>query len=64
MPEDHLSVTRVWQDLAKEEQTGLLIDYGQYQDDMPKTCDLSVKEERFSRWLAGRGISYQQVPGD
>jgi len=60
-PEDHFSVKRAWQDLDKEEQTGLLVDYGRYQDDMPNTCDLLEKEERFTRWLAVCGVSYQQV---
>ena len=64
MPDDHLSVTRSWQHLGKEEQTRLLIEYGHYQDDMPKSCDMAVKEEWFSRWLSERGISYQHNASD
>jgi hypothetical protein len=51
---------RRWQDLQSQEQTRLLIDYGNYQDEMsiPTTCDIETKNRRFSNWLAARAIQY------
>lgn len=47
-----------WELLDPEEQTSLLIDYGQYLDQLPPTCSLEEKNARFVRWLAERNIKY------
>ena len=50
-----------WRQLHKEEQTRLLVEYGRYQDDLPPSCDMNIKQARFVRWLEERGIRYEQV---
>jgi hypothetical protein len=48
-----------WKHLDKEEQTRLLVEYGYYQDDMAPSCDINIKQARFTRWLDERGIRYE-----
>jgi hypothetical protein len=50
---------REWNDLSVEEQTALLIEYGDHLEQLPPTCDLRTKVERLSQWLQGRGIRYK-----
>jgi hypothetical protein len=47
-----------WSELGEERQTELLVEYGDYLDQLPPTCSLEEKNRRFSRWLAERGIDY------
>lgn len=50
---------RDWHELSEAEQTALLDAYGRYLDQLPPTCDLTTKVERFRAWLADRGIEYR-----
>lgn len=54
------SPPRPWRDLTEAEQTALQIAYQDALDKEPPTCSLDTKIERFSRWLAGRGVSFSQ----
>jgi hypothetical protein len=47
-----------WEQLSKEQQTQLRIEYGYYLDQLPSTCSLESKIERFRNWLADRNIVY------
>lgn len=49
---------RPWRSLTSEEQTALQIAYQQALDREPPTCSLDTKIERFSRWLAKRGVEF------
>jgi hypothetical protein len=42
---------RRWEDLAAEEQTRIMVEYGYYLDTLPKTCSLDTKIERLRHWL-------------
>ncbi len=53
---------RDWRDLTAEEQLQLREAYGHYLDNLPPTCDLDGKIERFRRWLAERGVRYSPEP--
>ena len=50
---------REWGDLGPEEQLALREAYGHYLDTLPPTCSLDTKIERFKRWLAERGVRYE-----
>jgi hypothetical protein len=56
------SSTVPWEQLSKEQQTQLRIEYGYYIDQLPPTCSLESKIERFRNWLAGRNIVYTPRP--
>lgn len=56
--EDQAAAAINWQELDKEEQTRLLVEFGHYQDGLPPSCDPDVKNDRFSHWLAEHGIKY------
>ena len=47
-----------WESLDIEEQTRLRVEYGRYLDQLPPTCSLEEKNNRFTRWLAERNILY------
>jgi hypothetical protein len=47
-----------WNELDKDQQTRLLIEYGHYLDTLPPTCSLQTKNERFAQWLAQKQIFY------
>lgn len=47
-----------WNDLDKESQTQLLVDYGYYLEGLPPTCDLDEKNNRFVSWLKNKGVAY------
>jgi hypothetical protein len=47
-----------WNALSVAEQSRLLDEFGHFQDELPRTCDLSQKIERLQTWLLGRGIKY------
>lgn len=49
---------RDWRDLSAQEQLELREAYGRYLDELPPTCDLDTKIERFRQWLAERGVIY------
>lgn len=49
---------RDWEELERDEQIKLLIDYGNYLDELPPTCSMETKEQRLKVWLAERGIDY------
>ena len=51
-----------WDELPAQQQLELREAYGRYLDSLPPTCDLTLKIERFSRWLAERGIEYRHPP--
>jgi hypothetical protein len=36
--------------------------FGRYQDQLPPTCSLETKIERFQDWLQQRGIEYRHGP--
>jgi hypothetical protein len=46
-----------WSGLPPGEQLRLREEYGRHLDAQPRTCDLSLKLERFRAWLAERGIA-------
>ncbi|MES9960163.1 MAG: hypothetical protein ABW089_07005 [Sedimenticola sp.] len=50
---------RYWNDIPHQEQLRLREEYGHYLDQLPPTCDLGVKIERFRQWLAEHGIHYE-----
>jgi hypothetical protein len=52
---------RDWDTLSADEQLALREAYGRYLDGLPPTCDLDTKIERFTQWLAERGIRYHQT---
>ncbi len=47
-----------WSELAPDRQLQLREDYGRYLDQLPPTCDLDTKTERFRAWLAERGVAF------
>ena len=49
---------RDWDDLDADEQLALREAYGRHLEDLPPTCDLEEKLDRFRRWLAGYQIRY------
>jgi len=49
---------KAWEDLPGDLQLRLREEYGHYLDNLPPTCSLDAKIERFRRWLAERGIRY------
>lgn len=49
---------RLWQDLDKDEQLRLRLDYQAVLDEEPRTCSLDEKTARFTGWLAGRGVAF------
>lgn len=49
---------RSWEELTKEEQTALRIEYGRDLGQLPPTYSLKAKILRFARWLAERNILY------
>lgn len=57
MADEHANLT-AWDELPKERQTALLIDYGRYLDQLPPTCSLEEKNVRFARWLAEQNVFY------
>lgn len=48
-----------WSSLTAAEQIELRADYQQELEHQPLTCSLDEKVERFSSWLAHRGISFK-----
>jgi len=50
---------RDWDSLNADEQLALREAYGRHLDDLPPTCDLATKIERFREWLARRGIDFR-----
>lgn len=52
---------RQWDELPADERIKLLSEFGQYQDELPRTCSLPLKVERFQTWLRSRGIEYQHA---
>jgi hypothetical protein len=49
-----------WGDLSPERQLALREAYGRYLDQLPPTCDLEQKVERFRAWLATQGVRFRQ----
>lgn len=47
-----------WAELTPERQLALREEYGHYLDQLPRTCSLDQKVERFRRWLRERGVQY------
>jgi len=47
-----------WDDLHRDEQIRLLIEYGHYQDQLPPTCSMDSKEIRLRDWLAEQNVEY------
>ncbi|MCB1516956.1 MAG: hypothetical protein KDJ19_04980 [Hyphomicrobiaceae bacterium] len=47
-----------WSSLTAAEQIELRADYQKELEHQPLTCSLDEKVERFSSWLAHRGISF------
>ena len=47
-----------WSGLDRKQQTQLLIDFGHHLDQLPATCEMTIKEQRLRDWLAQRGIVY------
>ncbi|MGM0593696.1 MAG: hypothetical protein ACQETD_04080 [Pseudomonadota bacterium] len=47
-----------WEELERDEQINLLIEYGDYLDGLPPTCSMETKEQRLRAWLAEKGIDY------
>jgi hypothetical protein len=50
---------RPWEELSSQEQLRLREEYGHYLDQLPPTCSLETKIERFRRWLTERGVHYE-----
>ena len=48
-----------WEQLSSDRQLELREAYGHYLDSLPPTCSLEEKVDRFSRWLAEKGVSYR-----
>lgn len=46
-----------WSSLPPERQLRLREEYGRYLDTQPRSCDLRLKTEQFSAWLAERGVT-------
>ncbi|MGF1548199.1 MAG: hypothetical protein ACFCUG_12820 [Thiotrichales bacterium] len=55
---------RPWAALRTEEQIQLQVEYGYFQDRLPPTCSLEVKNQRFARWLAEHGVAFGADSGD
>lgn len=49
-----------WNELPKSRQVELLEAYGRYLDQLPPTCSMDTKVERFQAWLRERDIEYEQ----
>ncbi len=56
------SQRRDWHGLDEDEQTELQVAFGHDLDRLPPTCSLDTKIQRFRRWLAERGIAYDDRP--
>jgi hypothetical protein len=52
---------RQWRELTDTERTQLLEAFGHYQDQLPPTCSLELKIDRFRSWLLARGIAYRHT---
>ena len=50
-----------WNVLGEDEQILLLEQYNIYLDELPPTCSMDVKLERFTRWLEERGVIYEHA---
>ena len=48
-----------WDSLSAEERLQLREEYGHYLDDLPPTCSMDIKIDRFCVWLNERGIRYE-----
>ncbi|MGD8207159.1 MAG: hypothetical protein PVH47_03680 [Thiohalocapsa sp.] len=53
---------RPWDSLDDRTQTELRVAFGHYLDDLPPTCSLETKIERFRSWLRERGVDYRDAP--
>ncbi len=49
-----------WSDLSPEDQFSLRLDYDKEAGTLPGTCSLDQKIQRFSDWLAGRGVRFSE----
>lgn len=49
---------RPWSELDEAEQTALRSEYQAELDKLPPTCSLETKMERFTGWLAERGVAF------
>jgi hypothetical protein len=58
MQDTSISFPVPWEQLSKDQQTQLRIEYGYYLDQLPPTCSLESKIERFKSWLADRNVVY------
>jgi hypothetical protein len=58
MPNTAKSSSTPWEQLSKDQQIQLRIEYGYYLDQLPPTCSLESKIERFKQWLADKNIQY------
>lgn len=47
-----------WDELHRDEQIRLLIEYGCYLDQLPATCSMESKEIRLRNWLAEQNVDY------
>lgn len=52
---------RPWTSLTPDEQAELRRDYQPELDQLPGTCSLDTKTERFAAWLAERGIAFSMA---
>jgi hypothetical protein len=51
---------RDWDSLDPDEQTRLRVEFGHWLDQLPPTCDLGTKIERFRTWLREeRGVDWR-----
>lgn len=50
------SALRAWVDLDPWDRTELLEAFGHYQDSLPPTCSMEIKNERFTAWLREHGV--------
>lgn len=51
-------VLKKWDDLHRDEQIKLLIEYGYHLDQLPPTCSMESKEIRLRDWLAEQNVEY------
>ena len=52
------SANIVWATLSAEQKTALLVEFGNYLDQLPPTCSMQAKQAHLRDWLNRRGISY------
>lgn len=53
---------RNWDEIGRDEQIKLLMEYGIYLNGLPSVCNMQTKEERLREWLAEQNVEWGVRP--